>query len=121
MFFLFEERRNWVRTTTHTTIRDRDPGFEQWAARSDGAVATRLGVWLCEWRGTDAYPLSYLGSVRLETCERRDVCAARLVSRVRPELPPRTRRPLERLLRRQLYRFSGQAGQAPVETPQRSR
>ena len=63
MFFHVEERRAWVRSSTHTVVFDRDPDYLRFAQDSTGKVKRMLRIWLAE-RNADRLCLrAYLGTV----------------------------------------------------------
>jgi hypothetical protein len=63
MDFHLEERRAWVRTSTHTVILDRDPEFVRFAANPSGMVARLIRVWENDASGSDRS--AYLGATCL--------------------------------------------------------
>lgn len=65
MIFLFEERRAFVRTSTHTTVIDTDPDYAAFAAGAPGAVASLVRVWLARAAGREVVPEAYLGALAL--------------------------------------------------------
>ena len=62
-FFHVEERRAWVRTSTHTVVYDRDPDYPRFEKNPDGTVKRMLRIWLAEPKEGGPYPLAYLGTV----------------------------------------------------------
>ena len=63
MDFHLEERRAWVRTSTHTVIFDRDPDYDYFAANPSGVVTRLVRIWTRDRSG--AAPSAYLGAVCL--------------------------------------------------------
>ncbi|MCU0917632.1 MAG: hypothetical protein MUC88_24175 [Planctomycetes bacterium] len=63
MFFHVEERRLWLRTGTHTTLRDRDPQYAQFAEDQRGQIQRLLRIWLAESRHARPLLRAYLGTV----------------------------------------------------------
>jgi hypothetical protein len=55
MFFLFEERRCWVRSATHTVVFERDPDYPRFARDPSGQVRTFVRIWLTGWRAAPTY------------------------------------------------------------------
>ncbi len=64
-FLLFEERRAWVRSRTHTVVFERDIDFDRFAADPTGHVDHVVRIWLAELNGRRAQPSAYLGAVRV--------------------------------------------------------
>jgi hypothetical protein len=62
-FFHVEERRAWIRTSTHTIVYDRDPDYPRFAKDPGGAVKRMLRIWLAEPRDNQAFLRAYLGTV----------------------------------------------------------
>lgn len=65
MIFLFEERRAFVRTATHTVVLDRDEDYDFMCASGTGTVARLVRIWTVRFDGAAAVPTAYLGSVTL--------------------------------------------------------
>ena len=63
MDFQVEERRAWVRTSTHTVILDRDPEYGYFVDNPSGITARLIRVWRCSEPGSDKR--GYLGAVCL--------------------------------------------------------
>jgi hypothetical protein len=63
MFFHIEERRAWVRTSTHTVVYDRDPDYPCFEQDPTGSVKRMLRIWLAEPRGDHPHLRAYLGTV----------------------------------------------------------
>ncbi len=63
MFFYIEERRMWLRTGTHTALRDIDPHFAWFAEGRCGQIQRMLRIWLAEPRQTKPFLRAYLGMV----------------------------------------------------------
>ena len=61
--FHLAETRAWVRTYTHTVIREDEPDFARFAASGDGLVQRVLRVWLDAPCGDPNRPRAYLGSL----------------------------------------------------------
>jgi hypothetical protein len=63
--FLFEERRAFVRTISHTVVRDTDPDFAELSASGTGLTPSLVRVWLADVAegALEAVPRAYLGSV----------------------------------------------------------
>jgi hypothetical protein len=61
--FHVEERRAWVRTSTHTVVYDRDPDYPRFEKNPDGTVKRMLRIWLAEPKEGRPYLLAYLGTV----------------------------------------------------------
>ena len=55
MFFLFEKRRCWVRSATHTVVFERDPEFHRFAQQPGGVVKTFVRIWLTGWNDAPSY------------------------------------------------------------------
>jgi len=49
-FFHVEERRAWVRTSTHTVVYDRDPDYPRFAKDPGGTIKRMVRIWLAEAR-----------------------------------------------------------------------
>jgi hypothetical protein len=64
MNFLFQERQAFVRTQTHTMVRDTDPDFRYFCSTQDGVVASLVRIWLTEKSRAGNVPVAYLGCVR---------------------------------------------------------
>ena len=62
-FFHVEERRAWIRTSTHTVVFDHDPDYSRFARDPGGSVKRMLRIWLAESRGERPYMRAYLGTV----------------------------------------------------------
>jgi hypothetical protein len=62
-FFHIEERRMWIRTSTHTVVYDRDPDYQRFAEDPSGTVKRMLRVWLVKLEGNLPHMLAYLGTV----------------------------------------------------------
>jgi hypothetical protein len=62
-FFHVEERRAWIRTSTHTVVYDRDPDYPRFANNPAGSVKRMVRIWLAEYRGGQPYLRAYLGTV----------------------------------------------------------
>lgn len=63
MFFFIEERRMWLRTGMHTTLRDVDPQFGRFVKGQRGQIQRMLRIWLAESRRAKPYLRAYLGMV----------------------------------------------------------
>ena len=63
MFFHVEERRAWVRTSTHTVVYDRDPDYPRFARDPSGTVKLMLRIWLAEHKIDRPCLCAYLGTV----------------------------------------------------------
>lgn len=63
MDFHLEERRAWVRTSTHTVIMDRDPDFARFATNPTGFVARLIRVWQSDTSGEAR--CAYIGAMCL--------------------------------------------------------
>lgn len=63
MFFHVEERRAWVRTSTHTVVYDHDPDYRRFVLDPTGTVKHMLRIWLAEPKGDRPYLRAYLGTV----------------------------------------------------------
>lgn len=63
MFFHVEERRAWVRTSTHTVVYDRDPDYPRFARDPSGTVKLMLRIWLAEHKVDQPCLRVYLGTV----------------------------------------------------------
>lgn len=110
MQFHVEEERSWVRTHTHTIVRDRDPDFERFRRDPTGTVERLVRVWLAEEEagGRPPHLTAYLGSVHffadgperheLRRLLRRTATCARLAG----QPPRRLRHRLTRELRRRI-------------------
>ncbi|HEX5052918.1 MAG TPA: hypothetical protein VFZ65_14170 [Planctomycetota bacterium] len=60
--FDIQESRTWVRTSTHTVIREQEPDYARFVASGDGHVQRVLRVWLADPLGAHRLRV-YLGSV----------------------------------------------------------
>ena len=65
MFFYIEERNIWIRSNTHTTVRDKDPAFQRFVNDRTGKVKRLLYIWLAEYKGNHACLRAYLGTFRI--------------------------------------------------------
>ena len=65
MFFHVEERKAWVRTSTHTVVFDRDPDYPRFERDPTGDIKGMLRIWLAESKGDRPYLRAYLGIVNL--------------------------------------------------------
>ncbi len=63
--FHTHETRAWVRTLTHTVVRDDEPDFDRFVASGAGYVQRVVRVWLTEPGGEPHALREYLGSVKL--------------------------------------------------------
>jgi len=63
MFFHVEQRKAWVRTSTHTIVYDRDPDYPRFAQDSSGTVKHMLRIWLAERNAERPLLRAYLGTV----------------------------------------------------------
>lgn len=63
MFFHVEERRAWVRTSTHTVVYDRDPDYPRFARDPSGTIKLMLRIWLAEHKVDQPCLRVYLGTV----------------------------------------------------------
>jgi hypothetical protein len=63
LFFHVEERRAWIRTSTHTIVYDLDPDYPRFEKDPGGAVKRMLRIWLAEPKDGEPYLLAYLGTV----------------------------------------------------------
>jgi hypothetical protein len=63
MFFYVEERRMWLRTGTHTVLRNVDPQFARFAEGQHGQMQRMLRIWLAEPPQTKPCLRAYLGTV----------------------------------------------------------
>ena len=63
MFFHIEQRRAWVRTSTHTIVFDRDPDYLRFARDPSGKVRRMLRIWLAERKSDKPLLRAYLGTV----------------------------------------------------------
>jgi hypothetical protein len=63
MFFYVEERRMWLRTGTHTALRDTDPQFARFAEGRRGQIQRILRIWLAEPHQARPCLRAYLGTV----------------------------------------------------------
>jgi len=61
--FYIEERRMWLRTGTHTALRDQDASFARFAGNPCGQIQRLLRIWLAEPRQAKPYLRAYLGTV----------------------------------------------------------
>jgi len=64
-FFHVEERRAWIRTSTHTIVYDRDPDYPRFEKDPGGTVKRMLRIWLAEPKGNQPHLVAYLGTVML--------------------------------------------------------
>ena len=99
MNFVFQERQAFVRTGTHTVVRDIDPDYGYFRSVGNGVIAHLLRIWVQERRGRRCVPAAYLGSLRF--CPSSAPFAYELrkvVARLR-EYAARRRRPREPLER----------------------
>ena len=55
MFFLFEKRRCWVRSHSHTTVFENEPEFEHFVSEGDGELRTFVRIWLMGWEDAPSY------------------------------------------------------------------
>ncbi len=60
--FHLRESRTWVRTATHTAIRDDEPDFARFVASGDGDVQRVIRIWFAERLGGQECLRAYLGS-----------------------------------------------------------
>ncbi len=103
MHFHLEERRAWIRTSTHSVVWDRDPDFDRFAANKTGMIARLIRIWQDDPESQQ--PLDYLGSVYLGPLGYRRRDLRRLFQRVAKnclgtgESPTTVRRELSRLLK----------------------
>ncbi|MHC4519956.1 MAG: hypothetical protein ACYTAS_15310 [Planctomycetota bacterium] len=67
MYFHTEERQIWLRSHTHTVVRDRDPDFARFACGPGGAVQRILRIWLADRQGSRIRLRAYLGAVTCYT------------------------------------------------------
>ncbi len=63
MFFHVEQRRAWVRTSTHTIVYDHDPDYMRFARDPSGKVKRMLRIWLAERNVERPLLRAYLGTV----------------------------------------------------------
>jgi hypothetical protein len=63
MFFYIEERRMWLRTGTHTVLRDMDPQFARFVEGPNGQIQRMLRIWLAEPQQVKPCLQAYLGTV----------------------------------------------------------
>lgn len=63
IFFHVEQRRAWVRTSTHTVVYDRDPDYIRFARDPSGKVKRMLRIWLAERNAEQPLLRAYLGTV----------------------------------------------------------
>lgn len=63
MFFHVEQRRAWVRTSTHTIVYDHDPDYMRFARDPSGKVKRMLRIWLAERKADKLLLRAYLGTV----------------------------------------------------------
>ena len=61
MFFYIEERRMWLRTGTHTALRDIDPQFAWFVEGRRGQIQRMLRIWLAEPQQAKGPPDAELG------------------------------------------------------------
>ncbi len=60
-----EERRAWMRTTSHTIVFDRDEDFDEISSQGEGQPLRILRVWLTDAQGDPPKMRGYLGTLRL--------------------------------------------------------
>jgi len=65
MDFEIEVRRAWVRTCTHTFIRDNDPDFARHRADRSGVLQKMLRVWQAGSSPGAPWPRRYLGRINV--------------------------------------------------------
>ncbi|MBN2594965.1 MAG: hypothetical protein JXA81_15775, partial [Sedimentisphaerales bacterium] len=63
MFFHIEQRRAWVRTSTHTIVYDHDPDNPRFARDPNGKITRMLRIWLAEHKSEKPLLRAYLGTV----------------------------------------------------------
>ena len=63
MFFRVEQRRAWIRTSTHTIVYDHDPDYMRFARDPSGKVKRMLRIWLAERKADQPLLRAYLGTV----------------------------------------------------------
>jgi hypothetical protein len=63
MNFHFEKRKAWIRTSTHTVVRDVEPDFEEFRRSEDGVTATLVRIWFRSRR--EKSPGAYVGALQL--------------------------------------------------------
>ena len=63
MKFYIEERRAWVRTGTHTFIRDVDPDFARFQTDRSGALRRMLRIWQTGGKAGRSTARHYLGRI----------------------------------------------------------
>lgn len=63
VFFHVEERKAWVRTSTHTIVYDRDPDYPRFVKDPSGSVKRILRIWLAERTAGKPLLRTYLGTV----------------------------------------------------------
>ena len=63
MFFHVEQRKVWIRTSTHTVVYDRDPDYVRFARDPSGKVKRMLRIWLAERDAERPLLRAYLGTV----------------------------------------------------------
>ena len=63
IFFHVEQRRAWVRTSTHTIVYDHDPDYMRFARDPSGKVKRMLRIWLAERKAEKPLLRAYLGTV----------------------------------------------------------
>ncbi len=63
MFFHVEERKAWIRTSTHTVVYDRDPDYPRFARDPSGTIKLMLRIWLAEHKVDRPCLRVYLGTV----------------------------------------------------------
>ena len=106
MFFLFEERRAFVRTATHTVIPDTDPEFERFAGRIDGRTESWVRIWIVRSSTRRVRPSAYLGTVRIVAGRVRRPTWRRVLRQVDAAAPSDVRVQLSARLLRHLTRFA---------------
>lgn len=65
MYIHVEEKRAWMRPSTHTLVLDRDPDFENFERAGDGTVFRWLRFWLADAPGQQPDLKAYLGCIGL--------------------------------------------------------
>ena len=63
-----EERRVWMRLSTHTVVFDRDPDFARYSKDPSGSVIHIVHLWLADVGEAPPTIRYYLGSVRRSDC-----------------------------------------------------